>query len=268
MMASPKHSIRSSLRIRQRGDEETTGSSPTMMIGVAPPPPLLGILLLLLLTPLVAPPRCCSAFSPPSSSSTSSSSSYASAFASRRRRRASAAVTTELPSVPTPLDTLTSGLASVSRLPRGVSVVPGDGVSMSGPAAPLLPVLKKLYDVENDRDCRRVRERITELDLVVGRVVPCGMNSGNNRAEEAVPLPTLVAEVDGTEVVVAGVDDVLRFLDESFSAAAAARWGGGGGTIATTKKKKKKGGLGGGATTRPPRTRRRCCGGYRARSPT
>ena len=51
---------------------------------------------------------------------------------------------------------------------------------MSGPAAPLLPVLKELYDVENDRDCRRVRERITELDLVVGRVVPRGVNSGNN----------------------------------------------------------------------------------------
>jgi hypothetical protein len=225
MVASPKHPIRSSLRRRQRGYDGTTRSSPLLAtmtkIGVGTPPLLLG-LLLLLLTPLVAP-TCfrCLAFSPPPSSS----SSYASAVASRRRR-ASAAVA-ELSSVPTPLDTFASGLASISRLPRGVSVVPGDGVSMSGPAASFLPVLKKMYDVENDRDCRRVRERITELDLIVGKVVPCGMNSGNNRAEEAVPLPTLVAEVDGMEVVVSGADDVLRFLDESFSAAAAARWRGG-----------------------------------------
>ena len=48
---------------------------------------------------------------------------------------------------------------------------------MVGPAAFFLPTLKKLYNVENDRDCCRVRERITGLDFVIGQVIPAALNS-------------------------------------------------------------------------------------------
>ena len=65
--------------------------------------------------------------------------------------------TTELHSVPNSLDTFTSGLASIARIKYGVSVDP-EGISMNGPGAKYLPKVKKLYDIENDRDCRRVRE--------------------------------------------------------------------------------------------------------------
>ena len=62
-----------------------------------------------------------------------------------------------------------------------------------------------------------VRERITELDLVIGEVIPATKNS---RAVEAasspIKAPTLVAQVDGKEVAIVGVDDILEFFDDKF----------------------------------------------------
>ena len=60
-------------------------------------------------------------------------------------------------SIPTSFDTLTSGLASIARLPHGVSVA--GGISTSGPASKFLPKILKLYDIENDINCRAVREK-------------------------------------------------------------------------------------------------------------
>lgn len=89
---------------------------------------------------------------------------------------------------------------------------------MVGPAASFLPTLKKLYDVENDRDCRRVRERITELDIVIEQVIPAALNSRVVEASEApINVPTLVADVGGKEVTLSGADDILAFFDEKFS---------------------------------------------------
>ncbi|KAL3774697.1 hypothetical protein ACHAW5_003769 [Stephanodiscus triporus] len=192
------------------------------MIGVVARTLLLP-LALLLLSPVGRPSTTCSAFPSPSS--------VVVASGSRRRRVATAATKTELSSVPTPFDTFASGLASMFRLPRGVSVSPDDGISMSGPAAAFLPVLRRMYDVENDRHCRFVRERITELDLVVERVMPCARNSRNRAGLEAEAtttttttttalLPTLIVEANGKEVALSGAENVLRFLDENFSVGA------------------------------------------------
>ena len=73
-------------------------------------------------------------------------------------------------SIPNSFDTLASGLASICRLLNGVSVTPG-----IAPSAGYR--LLKLYDIENSRSCRSVRETITELDLVVERLIPSAENS-------------------------------------------------------------------------------------------
>lgn len=91
------------------------------------------------------------------------------------------------------------------------------GISSVGPAASFLPACKKLYDIENNRDCRAVRERISEFDIVVEQVIPATKNS---RAVEAsaspIIAPTLVAQVDGKEVTISGMNDILEFFDDKF----------------------------------------------------
>lgn len=128
---------------------------------------------------------------------------------------------TNLNSLPTSLDTLTSGLASISRIQYGVTVAP-NRVSLTGPAAFYLPKLKILYDVENSRACRSVRERITELDLAVDKVIPSAknsrvMNGGLEGVEKPSIVPTLVAIVEGKEQKFQGEDQILGFLNEKFS---------------------------------------------------
>jgi len=92
-----------------------------------------------------------------------------------RRYRASSSTTSELKmSIPNSFDTLTSGLASIARLSFGIEITPsttGINVESSGVR------VKALYDVESSRECRMVRERITELDLIVERVIPAASNS-------------------------------------------------------------------------------------------
>ena len=118
--------------------------------------------------------------------------------------------TTALASIPTPLDTLTSGLASMCRLPKGVQV--DDSSAATEPIR-----LVRLYDVENSPSCRRVRERISELDLTIDRVVPAASNSRVFTDETLSPgtvLPRLDVILDDKESVLSGADAILAFFDQ------------------------------------------------------
>lgn len=122
-------------------------------------------------------------------------------------------------SVPNSLDVLTSGLASIFCLPRGVTV--------SSPSTQTSNVrIAKLYDVESSNSCREVRERITELDLVVEQVIPVAAGSQNADSMPGGEAPILVAAIksgDGDEksgedsLTIEGTDAILSFLDESFA---------------------------------------------------
>jgi len=70
-----------------------------------------------------------------------------------------------------PLDTLTSGLASIARLPYGTEVA---SELRTKPAS--APTAITLYDREGCAACRRVREMITYLDLAV-HITPSGEGS-------------------------------------------------------------------------------------------
>ena len=123
-------------------------------------------------------------------------------------------------SVPNSLDVLTSGLASIFCLPRGVTV--------SSPNAQKGNVrIAKLYDVENSKSCRVVRERITELDLVIEQVIPVAAGSQNAASMPGGKAPVLVVATtssDGDESgekiedtrTIEGALAILSFLDESF----------------------------------------------------
>eukprot|EP00532_Pseudo-nitzschia_australis_P014970 CAMPEP_0168274592 /NCGR_PEP_ID=MMETSP0141_2-20121125/17376_1 /TAXON_ID=44445 /ORGANISM="Pseudo-nitzschia australis, Strain 10249 10 AB" /LENGTH=481 /DNA_ID=CAMNT_0008216181 /DNA_START=64 /DNA_END=1509 /DNA_ORIENTATION=- len=121
-------------------------------------------------------------------------------------------------SVPNSLDVLTSGLASIFCLPRGVTV--------SSPQTGKDNIrIVKLYDVENSRTCRKVRERITELDLVVEQVIPVAVGSKNAASMPGGEVPVLVASSTSTEEedgvneennqTIKGEEAILKFLDES-----------------------------------------------------
>ena len=141
---------------------------------------------------------------------------------------------TRLDSIPNALDTITSGLASICRLPHGITVdsnafLPNeqDGIR-----------LRKLYNVENCNSCRLVRERLTELDLIVEMVIPAASNSRamwDTTYDYAIPMdggggggggvgttiPTLVASrVDGMgneeERILSGEIEIVNFLNQAF----------------------------------------------------
>lgn len=113
-------------------------------------------------------------------------------------------------SIPNPLDTLASGLASICRLPFGVTVISNPSVK-----------IKTLYDVENSRECRKVREALTELDLVVDRVIPAAPNSRclSDPSFEYGPLtkgstpPVLILVEEDDEVVLTGADQILNYFE-------------------------------------------------------
>ena len=79
------------------------------------------------------------------------------------------------------LETATSGIASLSRLPWGSEVSPVAAVRTSSPSKPI-----RLYEFEACPFCRRVRETITFLDLEV-EVIPCPKGSILHRSEVAFP---------------------------------------------------------------------------------
>ena len=124
-------------------------------------------------------------------------------------------------SIPDPLDTLTSGLASIARLPNGVTVAsPNKQISSIK--------LLKLYDVENSRECRSVREQITELDLVVDQVIPAAPNSraitessSSSGFDAALPsgakIPCLIVSLPNEEEsILSGEESILSFFEENF----------------------------------------------------
>jgi len=69
--------------------------------------------------------------------------------------------------------------------------------------------------MENSRECRLVRERITELDLVVSTVIPACPNSRMVLEASAVPM-MIVESSNGEESTLEGSDAILRFLDAEF----------------------------------------------------
>jgi len=122
-------------------------------------------------------------------------------------------------SVPDPLDTLTSGLASICRLPGGVTVID----SASKVPEDKRPVLKQLYDVENSPSCRKVREKITEVDCVVEKVIPAAKNSRvfvDSNYEYYLPaeteIPRLILATQDGELMLSGADEINSYLDEVF----------------------------------------------------
>lgn len=124
-------------------------------------------------------------------------------------------------SVPNAIDTLTSGLASIVRVgENGLA-----GVTVSSNANAEEDISLKLFDIENSSSCRTVRELITELDLVVEKVIPATPNSRATQDpsfEFSLPpgaqVPCLVASFpEGEEKVISGVAACTDFLTETFS---------------------------------------------------
>jgi anaphase-promoting complex subunit 7 len=82
----------------------------------------------------------------------------------------------------------------------------------------------KLYDVENDSACRAVRERITELDLIVEKVIPAAPNSRvfqDEKYQYSLPvgaqIPRLVVEdSNGAERVFVGDADIVSYLNDCY----------------------------------------------------
>jgi glutaredoxin len=120
-------------------------------------------------------------------------------------------------SVPNALDTLTSGFLSILRMPSGVTVSPD-----IKPKAEIR--LMKLYDIENSRACRNIREQVTELDLVVEKVIPAADNSRaitDPTFEDALPtsaeVPSLEVSLPSGEArMISGESNIAAFLEENF----------------------------------------------------
>ena len=127
----------------------------------------------------------------------------------------------KLQSIPTPLDTLTSGLASICRLPFGVTVS-SDATNIPEEEK---PILLRLYDIENNSECRKVRERITELDLNIEAVVPSASNSRatlDSNYEYALhsnkELPTLIVQdASFNQLTLSGAQNILDYLNDKFN---------------------------------------------------
>jgi anaphase-promoting complex subunit 7 len=125
-------------------------------------------------------------------------------------------------SVPNAIDTLTSGLASIVRVDdkglAGVTIV--DNLNSNDDIR-----LLKLFDVENSNDCRLVRETVTELDLVVEKMIPAAPKSRaliDSSYPDGLPqgqeVPCLVASLtSGDEIVISGASALVKFLKGTFS---------------------------------------------------
>lgn len=115
-------------------------------------------------------------------------------------------------SIPSALDTLTSGLASITRLPYGVTVSSDSTTSASEGAADSIT----LYDLEGDADCRSVRELISELDLCVN-IEPRFIGEGS------VPILNVESTADDATIALElrGKDDILQFLYKTYTTSGA-----------------------------------------------
>ena len=112
-----------------------------------------------------------------------------------------------------PVDTLTSGLASIARLPFGTDVADEFKETEHDvpPAEDLI-----LYDVEGNALCRRVRETITYLDLCC-TIKPCADGSrhrGEAAALSGKSFPFLVDNAAG--VSIEGSQSICDHLMEEY----------------------------------------------------
>lgn len=113
----------------------------------------------------------------------------------------------------TPVDVLTSGLASMTRLQYGAQV--SDAAAARAAAPALAPLT--LYEFEACPFCRRVREAVTYLDLAL-TVKPCGR--GSRHRDEVVArggkaqFPYLVDEASGAALYESA--DIVRYLLEAY----------------------------------------------------
>lgn len=118
----------------------------------------------------------------------------------------------QLCSMPNPLDTLTSGLASIFRVGNNGLA----GVTVSPNTKKLDDSRLKLYDIENSQGCRVVRELVTEFDLVVD-IVPAAPSSRNTLPVGATVPCLVVLLPNGEEKTFSGASDIADFLKQSFS---------------------------------------------------
>jgi glutaredoxin len=126
---------------------------------------------------------------------------------------------TQLQSIPTALDTFTSGLASICRLPYGVTAV--ESPPNTDGQLDLLPRFVQLWDIENSIDCRSVRELVTELDVVVERIIPAAPNSRafvdpdyEFALPVGTPIPRLsIQESNGEVFILSGKDQIMAYLE-------------------------------------------------------
>lgn len=123
-------------------------------------------------------------------------------------------------SMPNAIDTATSGFASIARLPFGTIVSKTTILDSDQPLS-----IKALYDIENCRDCRQVRERITELDLVVETIIPATKNSRALNDESYKyfleksnrNLPVMQVQYgDKGEKTLVGLDNIMQFFDDVY----------------------------------------------------
>lgn len=126
-----------------------------------------------------------------------------------------------------PLETLTSGLASIARLPYGTSVAPEIATSGAALAELPRPGSLRLYEFEGCPFCRRVREVVSYLDLSL-TVYPCARGSRHRATVEAaaaslgVTRPTYpYLEDDAAGVRLFESADIVAHLLECYGGGAA-----------------------------------------------
>ena len=121
---------------------------------------------------------------------------------------------------PDQIDILTSGIASISRLPYGTTVAPSitsNGVPPNRPPSSSI----QIYQFEGCPFCRRVREVCTYLDLSY-TVVPCGRGSRHRKqVENAAKLMGRRATYPFMEDVEGGVqmfesEDIINYLIDKY----------------------------------------------------
>mmetsp|Transcript_22838 Transcript_22838/g.64649 ORF Transcript_22838/g.64649 Transcript_22838/m.64649 type:complete len:539 (+) Transcript_22838:144-1760(+) len=129
--------------------------------------------------------------------------------------------TTKLNSIPNAFDVFTSGLTSMCRLPNGVNAMStSEHSSQSAPTLTQLPKFKRLYDIENSRACRQIRELITRYDICIEEVVPATTASANLPGGYAIPalvVEQIVAETNKPErLILNGVQEITVYLERIF----------------------------------------------------
>ena len=119
-----------------------------------------------------------------------------------------------------PLDTLTSGLASIARLPFGTDVA--KPLTNAAPASRAAMALT-LYDIEGCADCRRVREVITYLDLVCD-IKPCA--AGSRHIAEAARISGRQLQRPSFPFLVDAATDTQLFKSKAICEYLISRYGG------------------------------------------